>query len=144
MGDEAEMTNNKRGIPSPEQIAWHEMELEMFLCFGPATWQNNEGDDLSTPLDKINPAKLDTNQWCEVAKSFGAKQIVYVAKHTGGFCWWQTDTTDYSIKNTPYKNGKGDVLAELSASCRKYGLKLGIYLYSSDAKAAGMGNAIIM
>ncbi len=130
-----------RGIPTPEQIAWHEMEIEMFLCLDPCTWQGREYDDHSIPLSEINPAQLDTDQWCEVAKSFGAKQILFVAKHTGGFCWWQTDTSDYSIKNTPYKNGQGDVLDELAQSCRKHGLKLGVYIYPGDDQwGAGIGS----
>jgi len=108
------------------------MELQMFVCLDPCTWQNREYDNHSTPLSAINPAKLDTDQWCRAAKSFGAKQILFVAKHTGGFCWWQTDTSAYSVKSTPWKGGKGDVLAELSQSCRKGGLKLGIYVYPGD------------
>ncbi|NQV34226.1 MAG: alpha-L-fucosidase [Phycisphaeraceae bacterium] len=120
--------------PTPEQVAWHEMEIEMFVHFAPNTWQNREYDDHSTPLKKINPTQLDTDQWCEIARSFGAKQIIFVAKHVGGFCMWQTDTTDYSIKNTPYKNGRGDVMAELEKSCQKYGLKLGVYVYPGDAQ----------
>lgn len=120
------------GVPTAGQQAWHEMEMEMFLCLDPCTWQGREYDDHSTPLERINPAQLDTDQWCEVAQSFGAKQIIFVAKHTGGFCWWQTDTSAYGIRNTPYKGGKGDVLAELSKSCRKYGLKLGVYLFPGD------------
>jgi alpha-L-fucosidase len=130
-----------RGLPTPEQIAWHEMEIEMFLCLDPCTWQGREYDDHSTPLSEINPTNLDTDQWCEVAKSFGAKQILFVAKHTGGFCWWQTETSEYSIKNTPYKDGKGDVLAELANSCRKHGLKLAIYVYPGDDQwGAGIGS----
>lgn len=120
------------GKPTPEQIAWHEMEMEMFVCLDPCTWQNREYDDHSTPLTEINPEKLDTDQWCRVAQSFGAKQILFVAKHTGGFCWWRTDTTDYGIKNTPWRGGEGDVLADLSASCRRHGLKLAIYVYPGD------------
>lgn len=120
--------------PTPEQVAWHEMEIEMFVHFAPNTWQNREYDNHATPLNKINPAQLDTDQWCEVARSFGAKQIIFVAKHIGGFCMWQTDTTDYSIKNTPYRNGQGDVMAELAKSCQKYGLKLGVYVYPGDAQ----------
>lgn len=64
-----------------------------------------------------------------------------MAKHTGGFCWWQTNTTDYGIKNTPWKNGKGDVLKELSESCKTYGLDLGIYVYPGDETwGAGIGS----
>ena len=113
----------------------------MFVCLDPCTWQGREYDNHSMPLSRINPSKLNTDQWCEVAKSWGAKEILYVAKHTGGFCWWQTKTSDYSIRNTPYKNGKGDVLKELSESCKKYGLNLGIYVYPGDETwGAGIGS----
>ena len=126
--------------PTPEQAAWHDLEVEMFVHFGPATWQDSEYDTLATPLSEINPTKLDTDQWARVAVSMGAKQIVFAAKHTGGFCWWQTDTTDYGVKGTPWRGGKGDVVADLAKSCRKYGLKLGIYLSIQDdhwAKSKG-------
>lgn len=131
----------RRGAPTPEQMAWHELELAMFVHFAPATWQNREYDNHSTPLSDISPSKLNTDQWCEVAESFGARQIVFVAKHVGDFCWWQTDTTDYGIKETPYQDGEGDVLAELSQSCNKYGLKLGVYIYPGNHKlGAGIGS----
>ncbi len=122
----------KLAIPSDIQFAWQEMELTMFVHFGPATWQGREYDDLSTPLSRINPQKLDTDQWVDVALSYGAKMIIMVAKHTGGFCWWNTKTSDYSIANTPWKNGQGDVLADLAASCKKKGVKLGVYLSPED------------
>ena len=119
-------------LPSPQQILWHDMEQIMFVHFGPAAWQGREYDDHSVPLNRINPTKLDVNQWIDAAQSFDAKMIVFVAKHVGGFCWWQTETTDYGIKNTPYKNGMGDVLDELAKACFERGMKLGIYIYSSD------------
>ncbi len=129
------------GLPSPEQVAWHEMELEMFLCLDPCTWQGREYDNHSTPLEEINPAALDTEQWCEAAKAFGAKQILFVAKHTGGFCWWPTETTDYCVRNIAWKNGQGDVLGELAESCRRHGLKLGVYIYPGDDQwGAGIGS----
>jgi len=131
----------QRGMPTPEQVAWHEMELEMFLCLDPCTWQGREYDDHSTPLAEINPKSLDTEQWCEAAQSFGAKQILFVAKHTGGFCWWPTETTEYCVRNIPWKEGKGDVLGELAASCRKHGLRLGVYIYPGDDQwGAGIGS----
>ena len=104
----------------------------MFLHFAPTTWSEAEQNDHSVSLDRINPKKLDTDQWCEAALAWGAQGIIFVAKHSGGFCWWQTETTDYGIKNTPYKDGKGDVLKELSKSCKKYELSLGIYIYPGD------------
>ena len=113
----------------------------MFVCLDPCTWQGREYDNHSTPLEDINPSDLDTDQWCEVAQSWGAKEVLFVAKHTGGFCWWQTETTDYGIKDTPYKDGKGDVLKELSESCKKFGLNLGIYVYPGDETwGAGIGS----
>lgn len=132
---------DKLAKPSIVQYKWHEQERLMFVCLDPATWQGREYDNHTTPLDRINPEKLDTDQWCEVAQSWGAREILFVAKHTGGFCWWQTETTDYGIKNTAYKDGKGDVLGELSVSCEKYGLNLGIYVYpGDDTWGAGIGS----
>ena len=107
-----------RARPTPEQVAWHDMELEMFIHFGPAVWQGVQYDNLSAPLSAINPEKLDTEQWADVAVAMGARQIVFVAKHDGGFCWWQTETTDYGVKNTPWRGGKGDVMKDLAASRR--------------------------
>ncbi len=118
--------------PSVTQVAWQDLELGMFIHIAPQTWQNSEWDSGTTPLSDINPAQLDTDQWASVAKSMGAKYIVFVAKHEGGFCWWPTATTDYSVKNTPWRDGKGDVLADLSASCRREGLGLGVYLSPQD------------
>jgi len=133
--------NDQLARPSPIQYQWHEQERIMFVCLDPCTWQGREYDDHSTPLNRINPESLNTDQWCEVARSWGAGEILFVAKHTGGFCWWQTETTDYGIKNTSYKNGKGDVLMELSASCKRYGLNLGVYIYpGDDTWGAGIGS----
>lgn len=113
----------------------------MFVCLDPCTWQGREYDDHSMPLERINPSALNTDQWCETAALWGAKEILFVAKHTGGFCWWQTETTEYGIKNTPYKEGKGDVLKALSESCEKYRLNLGIYVYPGDETwGAGVGS----
>jgi alpha-L-fucosidase len=119
-------------LPTPEQAAWQDMELEMFLCLDPCTWQGREYDDHSLPAGAIDPAKLDTDQWVEAARSMGARQIVFVAKHTGGFCWWQTQTSSYGVKETPWRGGKGDVVRDLAASCRKANLKLGLYLSPHD------------
>jgi alpha-L-fucosidase len=121
-------------VPTKAQAAWEDLELGMFIHLAPQTWQDHESDDLSTPLSSINPDKLDTDQWCEVAAKMGAKYIVFVAKHEGGFCWWPTDTTDFCVKNTPWRGGKGDVLADLAKSCEKFHIKLGFYLSPQDRK----------
>jgi alpha-L-fucosidase len=131
-----------KALPSADQVAWQNLELGMFVHFAPNTWQDVESDNLTTPLAEINPVRLDTDQWAQTALSLGAKYIVFVAKHQGGFCMWQTDTTDYSIRNTPWKGGRGDVLADISVSCRMYGLKLGVYVCPRDdnfgAKTGGI------
>jgi alpha-L-fucosidase len=128
-------------LPSGPQLRWQQYERIMFIHFAPNTWTGLGQDDNSLPLSRINPSKLNTDQWCRVAKSWGAKMIVFVAKHTGGFCWWQTTTTDYGARNIPWKDGKGDVLAELSKSCDKYGLDLGVYIYPGDKTwGAGLGS----
>lgn len=119
-------------VPTPDQAAWQDMEVGMFVHLAPQTWQDSEGDKLTVKAGEMNPERLDTDQWARVAESMGAKYIVFVAKHEGGFCWWQTDTTDFSVKNTPWRAGKGDVLKELAASCRKRDLRLGVYLSPQD------------
>ncbi|MEO6909838.1 MAG: alpha-L-fucosidase [Edaphobacter sp.] len=135
-------TPHRLALPSADQVAWQNLEVGMFVHFAPNTWQDVESDNLSTPLSQIDPKKLDTDQWARTAVGLGAKYIVFVAKHQGGFCMWQTHTTDYSIRNTPWKGGHGDVLADVSASCRKYGLKLGAYVCPRDdhfgAKTGGI------
>ncbi|MGA7339257.1 MAG: alpha-L-fucosidase [Terracidiphilus sp.] len=131
-----------RALPSAGQIAWQDLEMGMFVHFAPNTWQDKESDDLSTPLSEIDPKNLDTDQWAQTAMALGAKYIVFVAKHQGGFCMWQTETTAYSIRNTPWRGGHGDVLADVAASCRRHGLKLGVYVSPRDdhfgAKTGGI------
>lgn len=131
-----------RALPSADQVAWQQMEIGMFIHFAPNTWQDLESDDLSTPLSAINPKELDTDQWARTAVALGAKYIVFVAKHQGGFCMWQTHTTEYGIRNTPWRDGKGDVMADVSASCKKYGLKLGVYMCPRDDHAGAKTGGI--
>lgn len=127
-------------VPTAQQAAWHDLEVGMFIHLAPQTWQDRETDDLSTPVSVMNPEKLDTDQWVRVAESMGAKYIVFVAKHEGGFCWWPTATTDFGVKSTPWRGGKGDVLKDLSASCKAKGIKLGVYLSPQDRKhGVGIG-----
>lgn len=128
-------------LPTKAQADWQRKECIMFVHYGPAAFQGREYDNWSSDIRKMYMSKLDTDQWCEVARSWGAKMIIFVAKHCGGFCWWQTDTSDYGVKNTPWKNGEGDVMKDLSASCKKYGLDMGVYVYPGDEHwGAGIGS----
>lgn len=128
--------------PTAVQYKWQEQGRLMFVHFGVATWLGQEYDETGEfDLSRINPTKLDTDQWCSVAKSWGAKEIIFVAKHAGSFCWWPTNTTEYCVRNIPWKNGKGDLIKDLAASCKKAGLNLGIYIYPGDIKwGAGLGS----
>lgn len=128
-----------RAVPSPAQRAWQDLEVGMFIHFAPNTWQEQEYDDRSTPLSAIDP-DIDTDQWVDTAAGLGAKYIVLVAKHVGGFCLWQTATTDYSIGQTPWRGGSGDVMADLAASCARRDIRLGVYLSPRD-DSQGAGGA---
>jgi alpha-L-fucosidase len=122
---------SKHAVPTPAQVAWQDLELGMFIHFAPNTWQDKEYDDLSLAPAAIMP-EVDTEQWAETAAAMGARYIVLVAKHTGGFCLWQTETTDYAISGTPWRDGHGDVMADLAASCARRNLRLGVYLSPRD------------
>jgi alpha-L-fucosidase len=112
----------------------------MFIHMGPQTWQDSESDRMNIEPSAMNPAKLDTDQWVRTAEAMGAKYIVFVAKHEGGFCWWQTETTEFGVRSSQWRGGKGDVLADLAASCRRRGIKLGVYLSPADRKhGVGVG-----
>jgi len=119
---------NNIPLPTKAQLDWQQKERIMFVHFGPATFQGREYDNWSSSIANMHLSALNTDQWCEVARSWGAKMIIFVAKHCGGFCWWQTNTTNYSVSHIPWENGKGDVMKNLSVSCKKYGLDLGVYV----------------
>ncbi|MFP5227956.1 MAG: alpha-L-fucosidase [Acidobacteriota bacterium] len=138
--DGMRVTGRAVARPTAQQMVWQDLEAGMFVHIAPNTWQDKEYDHLTTPPSSINPRELNTDQWADTALSMGARYVVFVAKHAGGFCMWQTKTTDYGIAQTPWKEGKGDVVAEISASCRKKGLKFGIYASPRDDHfGAGIG-----
>lgn len=118
--------------PSMRQIAWQELEVTCFFHFGMNTFTNREWGLKNESPSNFNPTQLDAGQWIRTAKMAGAKLVIMVAKHHDGFCLWPTEYTDYSVKKSPWKNGKGDVIAEVAAACRENGLKLGIYLSPWD------------
>lgn len=126
--------------PSSQQLEWQRNEFTLFVHFGQNTFSGREwGTGLEKPSD-FNPSALSTDQWAEAAKAAGAKMIILVAKHHDGFCLWPSAYTEHNVKNSPYKNGKGDIVKECAASCKKYGLKFGVYLSPADLNAPSYGD----
>lgn len=126
--------------PTQRQLDWQKLEVTGFLHFGINTFTGKEwGDGKESPL-LFNPKKLDTDQWVRIAKDAGINLLILTAKHHDGFCLWPTNTTDYSIKQSPYKDGNGDLLKSLAESCKKYDMKIGVYLSPWDRNAKSYGS----
>ena len=116
-------------VPSERQLEFMKLEYYNFIHFGVNTMNNREWGDGKEDISRFNPEKLDTDQWCRVLKATGSKGIIITAKHHDGFCLFDTKYTDHSVMHTPF--GK-DIVKLLSESCKKFGLKLGIYLSPWD------------
>jgi len=118
--------------PSPQQVAWQDLEMGAIIHFGPNTFMDREWGDGTADPSVFNPPDVDPEQWMRAAKSAGIKYVVFVAKHHDGFCLWPTAKSKYSVKSSPWKGGQGDLVRDVAAAARKYDLKFGIYLSPWD------------
>ena len=118
--------------PSPQQVEWQDLEFGVIIHFGLNTFQDREWGDGTADPQVFDPREFDAEQWMRAIKAAGARYVVMVAKHHDGFCLWPTGQTDYSVKSSPWKAGKGDVVGDVAAAARKYGLKFGVYLSPWD------------
>ncbi|MET9776960.1 alpha-L-fucosidase [Streptomyces sp. NPDC006367] len=123
-------------VPTAAQLAWQETGFALFLHFGINTFHGKEWSDGTLDPATFHPTELDARQWAATAVEAGAGHVILTAKHHDGFCLWPTGTTGYSVASSPWRGGRGDVVADLAQACRDTGIGLGLYLSPWDRNAA--------
>ncbi len=126
-------------IPNQRQLDWQELEFYAFIHFNMNTFTNMEWGTGGESSSQFNPTELDCRQWAKTFKDAGMKGIIITAKHHDGFCLWPSKYTQHSVKNSPWRNGQGDLILELADACKEFGLKLGIYYSPWDRNHAHYG-----
>ncbi|MEG1646219.1 MAG: alpha-L-fucosidase [Clostridia bacterium] len=132
MNEEEKLKKYVSIVPNSRQLIVQEMKFYAFVHYTVNTFTGREWGTGKESPSVFNPKCQNTDKWCEAIKSAGMKGVILTCKHHDGFCLWQTKTTKHSIASSPYKNGLGDVVKEVSDSCKKYGLKFGVYLSPWD------------